>query len=571
MARQWFLAGLVVLLLSVFISASTAASKAEQAEPWWKSAVIYEIYPRSFADGRNCGKGNLPGITARLDYLSDLGVDAIWITPCYPSPQVDFGYDISDYCAIDPEFGTLSDFDNLVAEARKRHIRLIVDLVMNHTSDRHPWFIESASSKNNPRRSWYIWSDGKDGGPPNNWLSLFGHSAWRRDPLTGQYYYHFFYPEQPDLNWRNPEVRRAMYDVARFWLDRGVAGFRLDAICTMFEDPRLLDNPLKPGTNKFGDPNMENRYNERQDEVHEVLKELRRVLDSYGDNRLLIGETSEASVAKLFEMYGRNSDEIQLPMNFFFAFVPELSAREFRKQIAASDLNPARGWPVYLLSNHDQVRHYDRYATGSDRDSVAKLMAAMLLTLRGTPILYYGEELGMETSPPTRKQDVRDPIGKLGWPLEKGRDGERTPMQWSDAPYAGFSAVKPWLPVAANYKSHNVAVEQQDPSSILNFYKKLIKLRRNNPAFGRGAYVPLNESDNHVLSYLRQDAGTGDSVLVALNMSRQTQHISFDLKRHGISEPEATTLLSSDRHAPASVLLNSLTLRPFAVYIAQVR
>jgi alpha-glucosidase len=572
------------LSISAFTAASlpvfaleqpSAATSIKDRSPWWQHAVFYEIYPRSFADAKNTGIGNLAGVTAKLDYLKDLGIDAIWLTPVYPSPQVDFGYDIADYENIAPEYGTLADFDTLVAEAKKRNIKIIMDLVLNHTSDQHPWFRASRSSKTDPKRDWYVWHDPKaDGSPPNNWQSLFGHSAWTMDPLTKQYYYHFFYPEQPDLNWRNPQVKKAMFDVARFWLDRGAAGFRLDAICTLYEDPQLRDNPIKPGqTNQYGDPEMEHKYNgnAQPEERHATLRELRNVLEAYPGQRVLIGETVADSVPELSQMYGKNLDEIQLPMNFFFTDVNKLSAPDFRKQIAAWDNNPAHGWPVYLFSNHDQVRHYVRYGDGVHNDEIAKLTAAMMLTLRGTPILYYGEEIGMTNNDPKRVEDVKDPIGKIGWPKEKGRDGERTPMQWNADANAGFSTVPPWLPVSDNYKTHNVEAEQKDPHSILSFYKDLIQLRRKNPSLGDGKYEPLNETDNNVLSYLRKDKHGKGGVLVALNMSNSPQTVKFDLTGKGVHGISAKTLLASPTDTPATVPLQSVDLAPFGVYIGQVQ
>jgi alpha-glucosidase len=544
-------------------------STSKEKDPWWRHAVLYEIYPRSFADSNGDGVGDLNGITSKLDYLKTLGIDAIWLTPCYPSPQVDFGYDISDYCNIAPEYGTLADFDRLMAEAKKRGIKVIMDLVMNHTSDKHPWFIESSSSKNNPKRDWYIWKDGKNGGPPNNWQSVFGHSAWALDNKTGQYYYHLFYPQQPDLNYRNPEVRKAMADVARFWLDRGVAGFRLDAITTLFEETNLTDNPLKDGTNVYGDPNMENKYNDRLAEVHDVLKDLRQILNSYPGDRVLVGETGGVDVAQLSEMYGKNADEIQLPMNFFFPDVDRLSAPDFRKQIVLWDQNPAKGWPVYVLSNHDRRRHYTRYADGANNDKIAKIMASMLLTLRGTPILYYGEEIGMENYDPLKKEDVLDPIGKIGWPKDKGRDGERTPMQWSDSLNAGFSTGHPWLPVALNYPTHNVFNENHDKTSLLLYYEKLIALRRKNNALSHGTFVSLNDNDQNVLSYLRQ--GKTDSVLVVMNMSKTAQTQSFDLAAHGLKATTGRVILSSTQEKPAPIKLSSVSLQPFEVMLIQVK
>jgi alpha-glucosidase len=554
-------------------SAGAQKTRAEKAEvmPWWKKAVFYEIYPRSFADARNCGTGNLAGITARLDYLKDLGIDAIWLTPCYPSPLVDFGYDISDYCNIAPEYGTLADFDRLVAEAGKRKIKILMDLVLNHTSDKHPWFVESRASKDNPKRDWYIWRDGKNGGPPNNWQALFGHSAWKLDPATNQYFYHLFYPEQPDLNWRNPVVRKAMYDVARFWLNRGAAGFRLDAVDALFEDPLLRDNPLIPGgkPNAFGDPAMEFKYNDHYPEVHDVFRDLRAVVDTYPDHPVLIGETSARDVSQLAQNYGKNHDEIQLPMNFFFATLNKLSAPEFAGQIKAAQEMSAHDWPVFFFSNHDQIRHYLRYGDGKHNDQIAKVTAALLLTLRGSPILYYGEELGMENNDPTRLEDVKDLIGKLGWPKEKGRDGVRTPMQWTGGKNAGFCQVDPWLPVGGNYKSHNVENEEKYPGSILNFYKSLIRLRRQNKAMTEGGLSLIESTSPQVLAYLRKVPG--QSIVVCLNMSDRSQSVRLNLKAAGEKDRSLTTLLTSEKTGPLNPNPDKLALAPFSVFIARLQ
>src|SRR6201998_4516921 len=438
----------LVLVLSLLLTVgcsrvSFAQTKAIDAEghQWWQHAVFYEIYPRSFADSNNDGIGDLNGIASKLDYLKDLGVDAIWISPCFPSPQVDFGYDVSDYENIDPMYGTLADFDRLATHAKKHKIPILMDYVINHTSDRHKWFLQSKSSKTNPYRNWYVWRDGQGPNrPPNNWLSTFGGSAWTFDPKTNQYYYHYFYAEQPDLNWRNPAVEKAMFDVTRWWYRRGVAGFRLDAVDTMYEDPDLRDNPVLPGKNKFGDPNMEDKYNKKLPELHETLTNLRKVADEH--DAVLIGETWTKNIDELKEYYGGHGKELQMPMDFLFTRVDKLSPPEFRKQIAGVD--SSGGWPVYLFSNHDIERAYDRYGDGQNNDAIAKLLAGLYLTLRGTPIMYYGEEIGMKTTPPTRKEDVKDPIGRTGWPKERGRDGERTPMQWSDAANGGFSTPTPW-------------------------------------------------------------------------------------------------------------------------------
>ena len=451
-------------------AAAKAPSKAQAKaqDPWWKHAVIYEIYPRSFQDSNGDGVGDINGITSRLDYLRDLGIDAIWISPMYPSPLVDFGYDVSDYTAIDPLYGTLADFDSLVSEG-KRNIRVVMDFVPNHTSDQHPWFKESRSSRTNPKRDWYIWRDGKGPGqPPNNWQSWFGHSAWKLDPTTNQYYYHHFYTEQPDLNWRNPQVRKAMYDAMRFWLDRGVAGFRIDAVSRLFEDPNLHDDPILPGKNAYGDPNIAHKYTDNLPEVHEVLREMRKVVDEYPGNPVLISEADEPNITELTKMYGSKNDEVQLPMDFQIADVNKLSAPDFRRLLTEIDHNKAGGQPHYFFSNHDQPRQWDRYGDGIHNDQIAKLTAALLLPRARRRCMYYGEEIGMRTTEPTRKEDVQDPIGKIGWPQEKGRDGERTPMQWDSSKNAGFSAAeRPWLSVPSSAAECNVQAESQDPHSIL--------------------------------------------------------------------------------------------------------
>jgi alpha-glucosidase len=541
-------------------------------DPWWKHAVIYEIYPRSFQDSNGDGVGDIRGVVSRLDYLHDLGINAIWLTPMYPSPLVDFGYDVSDYTAIDPLYGTLDDFDLLVAEAKKRDIRVIMDLVANHTSDQHPWFRDSRSSRDNPKRDWYIWRDGKaPGQPPNNWESWFGHSAWTFDPATNQYYYHYFYKEQPDLNWRNPEVRQAMYNAMRFWLDRGVAGFRVDAVSRLFEDPQLRNDVVVPGVNAYGDPNIRHKYTDNLPEVHDVLREMRHLVDSYPGNPVLISEADEPNISELAKMYGKN-DEIQLPMDFQVADVNRISASGFRRLLREVEHNPAHGQPLYFFSNHDQPRHWDRYGDGVHNDQIAKLMAALLLATPATPLMYYGEEIGMRTTPPARKEDVQDPVGKLGWPVEKGRDGERTPMQWDASKNAGFStADHTWLPVPPSAAEYNVQSESRDPNSILSFYKRLLALRRSEPALQGESCVFLNRDDPFVLSFLRKNPHHGESILVVLNMSPQPRQLALHLAPYGITERSATVLLSSPQPSSQSISLANLTLTPFAVFLASVR
>jgi alpha-glucosidase len=536
-----------------------------EGHQWWQHAVFYEIYPRSYADSNGDGIGDLNGIASKLDYLKTLGVDAIWISPCFPSPQVDFGYDVSDYEDIDPMYGTMSDFDQLQNGAQQHNVRIILDFVMNHTSDQHKWFIDSRSSRNSKYRDWYIWRDGKGTNqPPNNWESVFGGSAWQFDGKTSQYYYHFFYPQQPDLNWRNPAVKDAMFDVTRWWYNRGVSGFRLDAVDTLFEDPELRDNPILPGKNAYGDPNMKNEYNDKLPEVHDILQGLRKVADNY--NAVLIGETWTANVQELDQYYGPHGNELQMPMDFMFTKVDKLSPPEFRKQIAA--VNGAGGWPVYVLSNHDIERSYNRYGDGKHNDEIAKLMAGLYLTLRGTPIMYYGEEIGMQNNDPKSRNAVKDPIGRRGWPNEKGRDGERTPMQWNNTPNAGFTTGIPWLPIPVSYRTHNVATEQKDPSSILVFYQKLLALRHTNPALLDGDYVALNENDPNVMAYLRRYKDK--AVLVVLNMSSQQQKAILDLASLGFASTEAKTILTTIPTMKDGTTLSDMTLAPFSVYIGEV-
>ena len=558
-------------------SPTTAAQSSTQksSNEWWRHAVIYEIYPRSFQDSDGDGIGDIKGIASHLDYLHDLGIDAIWITPMYPSPGVDYGYDISDYTAIDPVYGTLTDFDNLVAEARKRNIRVIMDYVINHTSDQHPWFKESRSSRTDPKRDWYIWRDGKGetatdkGQPPNNWQSWFGHSAWEWDDNTRQYYYHYFYVQQPDLNWRNPEVHAAMDGVLDFWMKRGVAGFRIDAVSRLFEDPQMRDDPYKPGYNVYGDRNIQHKYTDDLPEVHDVLKEVRRVVDKYPGDPVLVTEADEPNIAQLTRMYG-NNDEVQLPMDFQIADVNELSASRFRKLFDEVENNTAHGQPEYFFSNHDQPRQWDRYGDGVHNDQIAKLMAVLELTTRGTPQMYYGEELGMRTTDPARIEDVHDPIGKLGWPKEKGRDGERTPMQWDKSANAGFTTSStPWLKVPPSARAYNVQSESLDPNSILAAYKRLLKLRKSNPALRNGTQETVNENDPDVFAFVRR---AGDStVLVALNMSAHQHTIGFHLEEKGIHGTTLTPLYASPQAPPQDIPVGKVVLAPFAALVAQVK
>jgi alpha-glucosidase len=527
--------------------------------------LIYQIYPRSFADSNADGIGDLNGITSRLDYLAGLGVDALWLSPIYPSPDVDFGYDVSDYTGVDPRFGTLDDFDRLVQQARQRGIGIILDLVLNHTSDQHPWFLESRSNRSNPKRDWFLWRDpAPGGGPPNNWQSVFGGSGWALDPATGQYYFHMFYKEQPDVNWHNPAVRQAMLDVFRFWLDRGVDGFRLDVFNVYFKDAQFRSNPRVLGLPFYGFSRQKHIYDCDRPEMLPLLREIRALVDRYqaadGRPRYVVGETFLSGADKSAAYCG--ADLLHAAFNFEF-----LSARPRPRDILQRirRWEQALGdvvWPNYVLSNHDVRRLASRWARAGrpEEDARLKLAAALLLTLRGTPYLYYGEEIGMRDIPIRRREDVLDPIGKRFWPLMKGRDGCRSPMQWDASPNAGFTTAgaRPWLPLHENFLQRNVAAQQQDPASLWNFFQRLIALRRELPALQKGMFQPLTEDTRYLLAYLRQ---TGSQmVLVALNFSGRRQRLV--LGSH-LARQRWKLLLSSHRETLAEQPGSMLRLEPF--------
>jgi len=480
-------------------------------ETWWREGVFYQIYPRSFQDSNGDGVGDLPGITARLDHLNDgtprsLGIDAIWLSPFYRSPMADFGYDVSDYRDVDPTFGSLAEFDRLLSEAHRRRIRVIVDLVPGHTSDRHPWFVAARSSRSDPMRDFYVWADPRrGGGPPNNWRAVFRRvgSAWTFDRATGQYYLHHFLPEQPDLNWRNDKVRAAIDDVMRFWLDRGVDGFRVDVASGLIRDERLRNNP------RFQLRGWPRRRNWDLDEVHEIHRRWRKVLDSYDGDRMAVGEIGVRNLRRHVRYYGED-DELQLSFNFHFLEQPWIAER-FRAVVEEWErLLPAHAWPDYTLSNHDRSRATSRY--GVERAGVA---AVMLLTLRGTPFIYYGEEIGMTDVliTPDRIVDV------------DGRDPERTPMQWDGTKKAGFTTGDPWLPIGDTARA-NVAGQRNDPASLFSLYRRMIWLRKSSPALRRGSYrtVPVPRG---VFAYARE--ADGERVLVALNFTKSARIVSLGI------------------------------------------
>src|SRR5450432_3420404 len=490
---------------------------------WWQRGIVYEIYPRSFQDSNNDGVGDLAGILARLDYLAALGVDALWIAPIFPSPMADFGYDVADYCDIDPIFGTLADFDRLLAAAHQRGLKIILDFVPNHTSDRHPWFLESRSSRDNPKRDWYLWRDPKpDGEAPNNWLSEFGGSAWAYDDATGQYYYHAFLEQQPDLNWRNPQVRAAIYDVMRFWLRKGVDGFRVDVIWHLIKDAQFRDNPPNPNFRE-GRPPHEKILPQRttdQPEVHDVIAEMRRVIDEF-DSRVLIGEIY-LPVERLVSYYGRDLAGAHLPFNFALLSAP-WHARAIEQIIADYEAAlPAGAWPNWVLGNHDRPRVASRVGPAQ-----ARVAAMLLLTLRGTPTLYYGDEIGMHQVAIAPDQ-VRDPFEKNVPGIGMGRDGCRTPMQWNATPYAGFSTVAPWLPLSDDFAQENVVNLDADLRSILSLYKALIDFRKKSTPLVSGAYVPI-AAQGDLLIYCRQ--GDAEAVVIALNMGAEPVSIASETFR----------------------------------------
>jgi alpha-glucosidase len=537
---------------------------------WWKHGVIYQIYPRSYQDSDGDGTGDLAGVVERLDYLSDtLGINAIWLSPFYPSPNADFGYDVSDFCAVDLLFGDLATFDRLVAEAHARDIKVIIDYVPNHSSDRHPWFLESRSSRDNPKRGWYYWADPKaDGSPPNNWLAVFGGPAWTLDAATGQYCLHTFLPEQPDLNWRNPELKRAMLDVLRFWLDRDVDGIRIDAIHFLMKDPALRDEPPNPsaggGHKAFGEyDTLLHIHTFAHPDVHPVLREIRALFEGYsaGRPRVTIGETHIFDWEVWTRYYGRALDELHLPFNFGLLRA-RWEAGAVREVVdgleAALRALPPGAWPNYVLGNHDEPR----IATRLGREA-ARLAMLLLLTLRGTPTLYYGDELGMEDVP-VPPEKVQDPWGLRVAGLGLGRDPERAPMLWDESANAGFCppGVEPWLPIDPAYRARNVRAQLADPRSMLTLTRTLLRLRRARPALHAGSYAPLDPAPAACLAYLRQ--ADDERFLVALNFAAGEQVV----RAPGLGAGRIVLSTHLDRDGAAD--LSALRLRAFEGCVVQL-
>ncbi len=526
------------------------------ARAWWQDAVFYQIYPRSFADANGDGIGDLDGITAHLDYLNDeatgsgtsLGVDAIWLSPINPSPLKDWGYDVSDYCDVHPDLGTLASFDRLIAEAHRRGIHIVLDLVPNHTSDQHRWFLESRTSRTSTKRDWYIWRRGRDGNPPNNWKSTFGGSAWEFDAASGEWYLHSFLREQPDLNFRNREVVAAMHDVIRFWLDRGVDGFRVDVIAQMIKDAQFRDNIEVPAGQQLSQLERlayEQRYSSDQPEVHDIIRGFRLVLDGYRD-RMMVGEVWPREQRSLADYL--RADELQQAFNFRFLFSP-WQASAFRSRIEEVEaILGAEAWPTYTLSNHDFPRHFTRYGA-ENTEARARLAAVLLLTMRGTPFIYYGEEIGMRdvAIPADRK---RDPVG---------RDGCRTPMQWNPSRNGGFTtASRAWLPIG-DYHDINVARELGDESSMLALYRRMIHLRKTNRALSEGTYRSEAKAPDDCLIFHRESATK--HVMVALNFADAPRRIVV---------PRASIRLSTDSTHGNESISGDLELGPNEALILEV-
>lgn len=511
-----------------------SAKKKKPAEPWWKTGVIYQIYVRSFNDSNGDGIGDLPGITAKLDYLNDgtpdsLGVDAIWLTPFYQSPNRDFGYDVSDYRSVHPEHGTMEDFDHLLEEAHKRGIRVILDFVPNHTSDEHPWFVEARKSKDSPKRDWFVWQDPKPGGkPPNSWQAAPGGSGWELDERTGQYFYHAFFDFQPDLNWRNPEVAEAVLGDMDFWLNKGVDGFRLDLINYLLEDEQFRDNARSLAGWYMG-RFQDSKYTRDLPETHQVLTKFRKLLDKYRD-RMMVGEVIsfpwEDSAAPSYS----NDRELHLAFNMEFLAVTRFSPKSFSRVVDNFERRlPADGWPAYVLSNHDMPRHMGRfggkliYGYRKQAFARARVCAALLLLLRGTPFLFYGEEIGLSNRW-FGKEHIKDPMGKKFWPLYQGRDASRTPMLWESGEGAGFTTSQPWLPLDPDADRLNARTAGEDPRSLLNLYRSLIWLRKQTPALCLGDYQPQTDLDPRIYGFKR--VLKDQSVIVLLNFSSAPAPVS---------------------------------------------
>jgi alpha-glucosidase len=534
---------------------------------WWRGAVIYQVYPRSFADTDGNGIGDLPGVIAKLDYIASLSVDAVWLSPFFKSPMKDFGYDVSAYRQVDPLFGSLEDFDRLVAAAHAKGLRVIIDQVLNHTSDQHAWFQESRLSRNNSRADWYVWADPKpDGTPPNNWLSIFGGSAWQWEPRRGQFYLHNFLVSQPDLNYHNPAVAAQMLDEAEFWLARGVDGFRLDAINFCFHDPLLRDNPPKPAAERKGRGFRTDNpyayqvhlYDNTQPQNHAFLESLRRLMDRYAP-AVALGEVSAEDALGTIVQYTSGSRRLHMAYNFEL-LVDEFSTTHIRSVVETLAAQCHDCWPCWAIGNHDVARVASRWADGADTAARAKLFNALLLSLRGSACCYQGEELGL-TQAELPDALLQDPYGLAFWPLFKGRDGCRTPMPWSDAePECGFTSGRPWLPVPPEHRALAANRQEKDPDSVLNAFRRFVHWRRGVRALRRGG-IRLFESPANTLLFLRED--DADPILACFNFGAAPAGIRVPVP--GRLEP-----LTGHGFAPSITLPDAVTVPAQAAYFARV-
>lgn len=524
------------------------------AAPWWQAGVLYQIYLRSFRDSNGDGVGDLGGVIDRLDYLQWLGVDGIWLSPVTVSPNADWGYDVADYLAVDPELGDSEDVDRLISEARRRDMRVLMDLVPNHTSDRHPWFVDARSSRSSAHRDWYVWADPKpDGSPPNNWVSSFGGSAWTLDPTTGQYYLHNHLREQPDLNWWNDEVRESFDGILAHWLDRGVSGFRIDVCNIIVKDALLRDNPPARDTDPFDVQLFGQRpvYSGNRPEVHDVIGRWRRLADEYPGS-VLVGETPVPEIETLASYYGTGQDELHLAFNFPF-INSALEAGALRAIVEATEAAlPAGSWPAWTGSNHDMSRFASRWA-GGDR-AKARVALVMLVCLRGTPVLYQGDEIGLVDVDVPHDQ-MRDPLGIAYWPAYAGRDAMRTPMPWRDSPGGGFThpGVPPWLPLG-DPSTGNVEDQRRDPTSMLRLARDLIALRRATPELQTGSYRSL-EATPGTWAWCR-----GGRIAIAVNMT------DADAAVGGIT---GTVRLGTDRRRDGERVAGSVRLGSWEAVVVE--
>ena len=486
---------------------------------WWKGAVIYQIYPRSFADSNGDGVGDLPGIVEKLDYVASLGVDGIWLSPFFTSPMADFGYDISDYRDVDPIFGRLADFDRLIEKAHRLGLKVIIDQVYSHTSDHHAWFQESRQDRTNPKADWYIWGDAKpEGSPPSNWQSVFGGPAWTWDARRGQYYMHNFLAAQPDLNVHNPKVQEALLATGKFWLDRGVDGFRLDAINFSMHDPSLADNPPATDDGRRTRPFdfQQHLHNQSHADIPKFLHRIRDLLDSYGAGRFTVAEVGGEQADVEMKLFTQGEDRLNSAYGFTFLYAEALTAAITAKTFADWSGKPGEGWPSWAFSNHDAPRAVSRWTTPQHRDAYARLSLLLLLSLRGNVFVYQGEELGLPQAEVPFDR-LQDPEAIANWPQTLGRDGARTPMPWTaEAPYGGFSQVEPWLPMSAAHLALSVETQEQDAASVLNLARRLIALRRSHPALRTGSVEQVRAQDP-VLSFVRVEGE--ERLFCAFNLS----------------------------------------------------